>query len=114
MNFYPSVVSPEGNPKALALMDRYFEKTDAVWRGIGRIPLSGQRLREEYLEFDAGSEGLSEDRPQNPLCSCDKVLTGRLRPAECPLFGSACTPEHPQGACMVSEEGSCNTAIRFL
>ncbi len=113
MNFYPSVVTENGNEKALALMDRYFEKTDAVWRGIGQIPGSGLKLREEYRCYDAGSEGLDIDQPQNKACCCDRVLTGRMRPEECPLFGNACTPLHPQGACMVSEEGSCNTVIRY-
>lgn len=113
MNFYPSVVTESGNEKALAMMDRYFEKTDAMWRGIGVIPGSGLKLREEYLRFDSGSEGLDTDQPGNKACCCDRVLTGRMRPEECPLFANVCTPLHPQGACMVSEEGSCNTVIRY-
>lgn len=112
-NFYPSVVTPEGNRKAQILTDRYFETTDASWRGLGVIAGSGLKLREEFASFDAGSADLHEDRQQNPACRCGQVLTGNLAPADCPLFGKVCTPLTPQGACMVSEEGSCHTAMRY-
>lgn len=112
-NFYPSVVTPEGNRKAGILTERYFEKTDASWRGLGMIAGSGLMLRKEYAAFDAGSANLHEDRQQNPACRCGQVLTGKSAPSDCPLFGKRCTPLTPQGACMVSEEGSCHTAIRF-
>lgn len=112
-NFYPSVVTPEGNRKAQALTERYFEKTDASWRGLGMIPGSGLKLRAEFACFDAGSTDLNEDRQQNPACRCAQVLTGKLAPTDCPLFRKKCTPLTPQGACMVSEEGSCHTAMRY-
>lgn len=107
MNFYPSVVTEEGNEKAQALVRQYFTEADAVWRGIGRIEGSGLILREEYAAFEGGSTDLDEDQKKNPACCCDRVLTGRLRPQECPLFGTACHPMNPQGACMVSMEGAC-------
>lgn len=107
MNFYPSVVSREGNVRAKELVAKYFEPADACWRGMGMIKASGLLLREEYREFDAGSDGLFEDQKKNAACRCDQVLMGKISPRQCPLFGQACTPLTPQGACMVSEEGSC-------
>lgn len=107
LNFYPSVVREEGNPKARALIDKYFEVCDGAWRGIGQVAGSGKILRKEYERFDAGSRGLDADHKANPACSCDRVLMGKMRPYECPLYGKVCTPLSPQGACMVSTEGSC-------
>ena len=109
MNFYPSVVTERGNPEAQELVDRYFERADAVWRGMGTIPGSGRVLRPEFAHLDAGSAGLTEDHKINSACRCGQVLTGRIRPTQCPLFGKACTPLKPQGACMVSTEGNCYT-----
>lgn len=106
-NYYPSVVTPEGNKKAEEMVSRYFEKTDAVWRGMGKVAGSGRMLREEYKGYDAGSDGLERDEKINPACHCDEVLMGKRKPPECPLFGKVCNPMHPQGACMVSTEGSC-------
>ncbi len=113
INNYPTVVSTEGNKKAQELIDKYFEKIDAVWRGIGNVPMSGRCLREEYSEFDAGSRGLDHDEKRNKACSCDKVIMGKLSPDQCPLFGKVCTPSTPQGACMVSPEGSCSTCYEY-
>lgn len=113
MNFYPSVVRANGNPKAMELTARYFRPGDAVWRGIGRIPGSGMILKNDYAELDAGSLLLTEDKKSNEACCCEQVLTGRLQPKECPLFGKVCTPLSPQGACMVSEEGACNSAYHY-
>lgn len=107
MNFYPAVVTRDGNEKAKALIRQYFRKAPAVWRGIGEVPDSGRLLRPEYGEYDAGSEDLVEDVKANPACRCAEVLVGKIRPYQCPLFGKVCSPENPQGACMVSTEGSC-------
>lgn len=109
MNFYPSVVTREGNTAAQALIEKYFETDDAVWRGLGKIPGSGRMIRGEYSRYDAGSRGLTEDHRKNKACRCDQVLMGKIRPTQCPLFGKACTPLNPQGACMVSAEGNCST-----
>lgn len=108
-NYYPSVVTREGNVRAKQLSDTFFEPCDAVWRGLGNIPGSGMALREEYAAFDAGSRGLQEDHLMNRACRCGEVLMGKIRPNECPLHGKGCTPITPQGACMVSPEGSCNS-----
>ncbi|MBR2189446.1 MAG: hydrogenase formation protein HypD [Eubacterium sp.] len=107
MNFYPSVVTKEGSLKAQELVSRYFEPADAMWRGIGIVPGSGRVLRGSYGRFDLGSRGLDEDHKLNRACCCDRVLSGIMRPNQCPLFGKVCTPLSPQGACMVSTEGSC-------
>lgn len=106
-NYYPSVVTEAGNEKAQDFMRKYFRTSDAVWRGMGKVAASGRVLRAEYRKYDAGSEGLEKDEKLNPACRCNEVLMGRRKPGECPLFGKVCSPAHPQGACMVSAEGSC-------
>lgn len=107
VNLYPSVVIKEGNQNARERLARYFEPEDAGWRGMGEIASSGLYLRDEFAQFDAGSRGLNDDR-ENAGCMCGEVLTGSP-PAACPLFGKACTPENPKGACMVSLEGACHS-----
>lgn len=105
-NLYKGVVTSGGNEKAREEVNKFFEPCDAAWRGMGVIPGSGMKLREEYKDYDAGSYGLDEDiMPKG--CSCARVLTGEISPDECPLFGKTCTPENAHGACMVSTEGSC-------
>lgn len=111
MNFYPAVVSEEGNTRAKALVAKYFKQTDAAWRGMGIVPDTGMELREEYEKYDAGSKDLVEDNKKNKACCCDQILMGKMQPQECPLFGKVCKPLTPQGACMVSEEGSCHSAF---
>ena len=108
-NLYPTVVTHEGNTSAAALIEKYFVSDSAVWRGMGEIPGSGRYLRDEYGAYDAGSRGLTRDEKVNPACRCDQVLMGKCAPKDCPLFGKVCTPLTPQGACMVSEEGSCHS-----
>ncbi|MBR0398757.1 MAG: hydrogenase formation protein HypD [Eubacterium sp.] len=107
MNFYPQVVTEKGNLAAQAAVAKYFEPADAVWRGIGMVKHSGRVLRPAYENFDAGSRSLNDDHKVNTACCCDRILTGAMRPSQCPLFGKVCTPLSPQGACMVSTEGSC-------
>lgn len=108
-NLYRSVVGQEGNPKALSLLERYFMPADSIWRGIGMLPGSSLRLRPEYRQFEA--EGLTECEEEIDVhhsgCRCADVIRGRINPVECPLFGKACTPQNPMGACMVSMEGAC-------
>ena len=109
-NLYPAAVRPEGNPAARALVDRYFEPTDAAWRGLGILPGSGLVLRPQYQHLDAGSAQLTTDAAAQSGCRCAQVITGAIPPTACPLFGTACTPGTPRGACMVSGEGSCHNA----
>ncbi|HEX3040040.1 MAG TPA: hydrogenase formation protein HypD [Caproiciproducens sp.] len=107
LNLYPSTVTAEGNLTAQRKVAEYFEPCDASWRGMGTIKGSGVQLKPEYSAFDAGSANLTEDHSANPNCRCARVLTGAIGPRQCPMFGGACTPQSPQGACMVSTEGSC-------
>ena len=106
-NMYVNAVSEEGNIKALAMMDKYFEKADDYWRGIGIIKNSALRIRPEFAEFDAGStfEEYKESPPKG--CRCRDVILGRINPNECPLFSIKCTPLNAIGPCMVSTEGVC-------
>ncbi len=112
---YRRVVRPEGNPKARAILDRLFEPCDVPWRGIGVIPGSGLKLREAYARFDAEKMLPVEVEPtrEHPGCRCGEVLKGKSSPFDCPLFGRACTPEAPVGACMVSSEGTCAAAYKY-
>lgn len=107
LNLYKSAVTDTGNEKAKALVSKYFEPCDAVWRGIGKINNSGMALKKEYAAYDAGSRELIHDNVKNKKCRCGEVITGFSSPCDCPLFAKACTPENPQGACMVSNEGAC-------
>ncbi len=107
-NFYPQAVREEGNPTAKEAMSEVFAPAAAAWRGLGLLKNSGLYLREEYADLDAGSAALTEDCIGNG-CRCPEVLTGRISPAECPLFGTACTPASPRGSCMVSQEGTCRS-----
>lgn len=106
-NCYPAVVTQAGNTIAAEKLHRYFRKVPAAWRGFGIVADSGLVLRKEYQMFDAGSEFLYEDQKKNAACSCGEILRGQKQPMDCPLFGSVCNPQNPQGACMVSYEGSC-------
>ncbi|HYA88158.1 MAG TPA: hydrogenase formation protein HypD [Nitrospirota bacterium] len=112
---YTKVVREEGNPRAVALLEKYFEPADAFWRGIGAIPGSGLKLRDKYAAFDANIKFRppvsSAKEPE--LCSCGDILRGVKIPTECPLFGAACTPETPVGPCMVSTEGSCAAYFKY-
>ncbi len=106
-NFYPSVVTNEGNVIAKEKILKYFKPGNARWRGIGDIEDSGLYLREEFSKYDAGSYNLDSDVKLNPACRCGDVLMGKIDSSECPLFNKVCTPGNPEGACMVSTEGAC-------
>lgn len=115
VNCYPRVVKPEGNIPARRVIDEVMEACDSEWRGLGVIPGSGLKLREEYQEYDARIkyqlpkvEGRS-----NPACRCGDVLQGKCRPSDCKVFGKGCTPQHPIGACMVSNEGTCSAYYQY-
>lgn len=114
-SLYAQAVRPEGNLVARDLIDNVFELGDTSWRGLGEIPFSGYRLREEFSSMDASKRlGISiRSAPPPDGCSCGEVLRGIMAPQECPLFGELCTPAHPVGPCMVSGEGSCAAHFRF-
>lgn len=112
---YARGVMPEGNPVALAAIDEVFETCTATWRGLGDIPGSGYRIREEFADFDAVRRFEPDVEPtRDPKgCRCGDVLRARIAPKECPLFRTVCTPENPVGPCMVSSEGSCAAYYRY-
>jgi hydrogenase expression/formation protein HypD len=112
---YRTVVRDEGNPKAVALLDQYFEHADAYWRGIGIIPASGLKVRDAYASFDANKRfnPPASNAKESELCSCGDILRGVKLPIECELFGAGCTPENPVGPCMVSTEGSCAAFYKY-
>ena len=112
---YARGVMPQGNPVAMAAIDEVFETCTALWRGLGEIPGSGYRIREEFAQFDAVRRFNPQVEPtQDPKgCRCGDVLRGIMAPSECPLFRRICTPENPVGPCMVSSEGSCAAYYRY-
>lgn len=113
---YSRAVPSEGNPVAIAYLERVFRVTDADWRGIGTIARSGFELSDELARFDALTRVPVEvpEAPDLPRgCSCGEVMLGLLSPIECPLFGTVCSPANPTGPCMVSSEGACAAWYRF-
>jgi hydrogenase expression/formation protein HypD len=115
-NQYGRVVPYEGNPRALEVMAEVFElRPHFEWRGLGFISHSGLRLSDEYAELDAEQRfhvpGVRVADPK--ACQCGEVLKGVIKPYECKVFGTACTPERPIGTCMVSSEGACAAYYNF-
>jgi len=115
-NQYTRAVRDEGNPRALAILAEVFElRPHFEWRGLGFIAQSGLRLREAFAPWDAERRfavpGIRVADPK--ACQCGEVLKGVLKPWECKVFGTACTPETPIGTCMVSSEGACAAYYSF-
>ena len=109
-NQYSRVVPYDGNPAALKVMAEVFElRPHFEWRGLGFISQSALKLSEAYADLDAelrfGVPGVRVADPK--ACQCGEVLKGVIKPYECKVFGTACTPEHAIGTCMVSPEGAC-------
>jgi len=114
-NQYSRAVQREGNRPAQQLIREVFEVVPRKWRGVGQIPRSGLALREAYRAFDAEQKfGVADRRVEEPAeCMSGLVLQGKVKPTECPAFGTRCTPEHPLGATMVSSEGACAAYYRY-
>ena len=112
---YSRIVRKKGNARARQILYEVFEPCDARWRGIGVIPGSGLAIREEYAMFDAARQlpVTVEEPKEHSGCLCGEILKGKVTPRECPLFRSACTPENPVGACMVSSEGTCAAEYKY-
>jgi hydrogenase expression/formation protein HypD len=112
---YRRVVKRAGNSKARDLLYEVFEACNARWRGIGDLPGSGLQLRPRYARFDAEHRlPVAVEAPvEPPGCRCGDILKGRVRPVDCPLFRTHCTPENPVGACMVSSEGTCAAEYKY-
>ncbi len=118
-NEYARVVKRDGNAKAKQILERVFEPCDVGWRGFPVIPKSGLALKDEFMQYDARKryedelQAVSSEYREPDGCRCGEILRGLVEPDECPLFGTACTPKHPIGPCMVSHEGSCNIQFRY-
>ncbi|MEZ4414968.1 MAG: hydrogenase formation protein HypD [Gemmatimonadota bacterium] len=114
-NQYARSVRRGGNRPAQTLVARVFELVDRQWRGIGTIPGSGLGLKAEFADYDAERKfdlaGIRATEPE--ACHAGEVLRGRLKPHQCPAFGTDCTPERPLGAPMVSSEGACAAYYNF-
>ena len=112
---YTRAVTREGNRTAQAMIQKIFAPIDGEWRGLGTLPESALGIRQEYERFDAEKRfgPVSTASRENPACVCADVLRAKKVPSDCPLYAKACTPEHPEGACMVSPEGSCNIFFRY-
>jgi hydrogenase expression/formation protein HypD len=109
-NLYSNAVRDEGNPKALKVLETYFEAGPAMWRGLGVIEDSGLYLKD--TDYDGGSRGLDKDMELPAGCSCGDVIVGKINPDQCPMFKTKCSPMNPFGPCMVSAEGACGIWYR--
>lgn len=114
-NDYRSVVKAEGNLSAKKILAQVYEVADVEWRGIGKIPASGLKMRDEFADFDIERvEPVELERVEKKsACRCGEVLRGVINPTECPLFGKACQPFHAIGPCMVSVEGVCAAWFKY-
>ncbi len=115
---YNRVVSYEGNTNAQKLIDRYFDKVSLFkWRGLGNVPNSGLKLKDEFAKYDAEviyDEILPKHEIEDhKLCICGDILRGMAHPTECSIFGTACKPSSPVGSCMVSSEGACAAYFKY-
>jgi hydrogenase expression/formation protein HypD len=112
---YTRGVKPEGNMRAVELMNEVFAPAGAVWRGIGAIPASGFKIMEKYARFDADKifEIKTPPPQEAPGCRCGEVLRGVVKPPQCKLFRKLCSPENPVGPCMVSSEGTCAAYYQY-
>jgi hydrogenase expression/formation protein HypD len=115
-NQYTRLVQNSGNAIALQAMNQVFEVREQFeWRGLGDIPQSGLKMRPEYADFDAevkfpvSYQAVADHK----ACQCGEILKGVLKPWQCKVFGTACTPENPIGACMVSSEGACAAYYKY-
>jgi hydrogenase expression/formation protein HypD len=114
-NQYARAVKREGNLPAQQMLRTVFQVIDRKWRGIGSIPRSGLGLSADYADFDAERRfGLTDYRAEESSeCISGLVLQGVRKPIDCPAFGTRCTPDHPLGATMVSNEGACAAYYRY-
>lgn len=112
---YKRIVKEEGNKIAQGMINEVFEPRAEWWRGLGELPDSGWGIREKYAAYDAEKQFEVEVEPtrKDKGCICGSVLKGVSKPKDCKLFGTACTPADPVGACMVSSEGACAAYYRY-
>jgi hydrogenase expression/formation protein HypD len=115
VNNYTIAVKENGNPNAVKLIDIVFERCSEVWRGLGELPKSGLKIREEYSAFDAAKKFSVVLPPvkEHKGCRCGDLLRGLIIPPECPMFDKVCSPENAIGPCMVSGEGPCSAYYKY-
>ena len=109
-NEFSRAVGSQGNEKAQKLVSLVFEtRNEFEWRGLGSIPFSGLKPKPEFRELDAEVrfDLINHPVPDHKACECSAILRGIKEPKDCKVFGTACTPDTPLGACMVSSEGAC-------
>lgn len=117
-NQYQRAVTEQGNVVAQQKVDKYFDVRDSFrWRGLGPIPNSALKLRDEYAHRDAerrfGDRLPVQEIDDHKACQCGDILRGKANPKDCKVFGRGCTPQTPLGSCMVSSEGACNAYYRY-
>lgn len=115
-NQYSRLVQQEGNKVALDAVNKVFAvRHNFEWRGLGDIPDSGLKIRPEYSQFDAEVKFTLPNLKvaDHKACQCGEILKGVLKPWQCKVFGTACTPETPIGTCMVSSEGACAAYYKY-
>ncbi|KAB8319044.1 hydrogenase formation protein HypD [Tolypothrix campylonemoides VB511288] len=115
-NQYNRLVEEAGNSVAIAAMNQVFEVRESFeWRGLDEIPNSAFKMRPEYAEFDAEVKFTIPNLKvaDHKACQCGEILKGVLKPWQCKVFGTACTPETPIGTCMVSSEGACSAYYKY-
>lgn len=115
-NQYTRSVKTNGNLHAQTIMKQVYQVVNREWRGLGEIPLSGLRLRDEYQKFDAEKRFDLQVQNQQGMenkCISGLILQGIKKPHECQAFGNECFPEKPLGAPMVSSEGACSAYYRY-
>lgn len=112
---YKRVVTEEGNTKAQQIINEIFETRDDWWRGLGVLKDSGLGIRKKYEFFDAEKQiAVNVEPTKEPKgCICGEILKGLKKPDDCKLFRKVCSPSNPVGACMVSNEGSCQAYYNF-
>ena len=115
-NQYARIVPDDGNAAALAALSEVYELREFFeWRGLGSIDHSGMRIRDAYSAFDAEARfAMPNIKIADPKsCQCGEVLKGVIKPWQCKVFGTSCTPENPLGALMVSSEGACAAYYQY-
>jgi hydrogenase expression/formation protein HypD len=122
-NEYRRLVKPAGNTRAQKLIAEVFRPVTSEWRGLGKIARSGMAIKKKYAKYDAAQKyrqilqsyllKIKDQRSKIVGCRCGEVIKGLINPAQCTLFGQACTPEKPIGACMVSREGACRIEYEY-
>ncbi len=123
-NVYKRAVQDKGNMRAQTAIKEAFDVVPAYWRGIGKIPRSGLKLKQRYKMQDARFRFDNPHSPPfykgwnggldiNPGCSCHLIMIGKIKPTGCSLFGNTCVPEAPYGPCMVSMDGTCRVWYKY-